>query len=82
MRRTHIHFAAGLAGEQGVISGMRKSCQVLSTAATHDGPPFSRNLSMHARIDGPSEMNASLALIHFSTALFVLQNPPSIVMKT
>lgn len=28
MNRTHIHFAAGLSGETGVISGMRKSCKV------------------------------------------------------
>ena len=26
--RTHIHFAAGLPGSDGIISGMRKSCQV------------------------------------------------------
>lgn len=29
MQRNHIHMAAGLPGEDGVISGMRKSCQVL-----------------------------------------------------
>jgi len=28
MSRTHIHFASGLPKENGVISGMRKSCQV------------------------------------------------------
>lgn len=28
MNRNHIHFASGLLGEDGVISGMRKSCQV------------------------------------------------------
>jgi 2'-phosphotransferase len=28
MRRNHIHFAAGLPGEDGVISGMRKSSQL------------------------------------------------------
>ena len=28
MKRTHIHFASGLPKEDGVISGMRKSCQV------------------------------------------------------
>ncbi len=29
MDRTHIHFAAGLPGESGVISGMRRSCKVI-----------------------------------------------------
>ncbi|XP_045605908.1 tRNA 2'-phosphotransferase 1 isoform X2 [Procambarus clarkii] len=29
MKRTHIHFAPGLPGESGVISGMRSSCQIL-----------------------------------------------------
>ncbi|CAN0508785.1 unnamed protein product, partial [Ectocarpus sp. 8 AP-2014] len=28
MNRTHIHFAAGLPGESGVVSGMRKACKV------------------------------------------------------
>ncbi|MBW0468251.1 hypothetical protein O181_007966 [Austropuccinia psidii MF-1] len=29
LKRTHIHFAAGLLGEDGVISGMRASCDIL-----------------------------------------------------
>ena len=29
MRRQHVHLARGLPGESGVISGMRKSCEVL-----------------------------------------------------
>jgi 2'-phosphotransferase len=29
MKRNHIHFATGLLGEDGVISGMRYSCTVL-----------------------------------------------------
>lgn len=28
MNRNHIHFASGLLGEDGVVSGMRKNCQV------------------------------------------------------
>ena len=28
MARNHIHFAAAMPGEDGVISGMRGSCQV------------------------------------------------------
>jgi len=29
MKRNHIHFATGLIGEEGVISGMRYNCSVL-----------------------------------------------------
>ncbi|XP_060554807.1 uncharacterized protein LOC132715759 [Ruditapes philippinarum] len=29
MNRNHIHFAAGVPGENGVISGMRKTCEVM-----------------------------------------------------
>lgn len=28
MNRMHIHFAPGLPGEGGVVSGMRSSCQI------------------------------------------------------
>lgn len=28
MKRNHIHFASGLPGESGVISGMRKNCEI------------------------------------------------------
>lgn len=44
MARTHIHFAVGLPGESGVISGMRKSAEVLVfvdlARALADGIPF------------------------------------------
>ncbi|CAM9125380.1 unnamed protein product, partial [Ectocarpus sp. 12 AP-2014] len=47
MNRTHIHFAAGLPGESGVISGMRKACKVLIyvdvAAAMSDGVVFFRS---------------------------------------
>eukprot|EP00752_Nemacystus_decipiens_P012256 g10864.t1 len=47
MNRTHIHFAAGLPGESGVISGMRRSCKVLIyvdvAAAMSDGVAFFRS---------------------------------------
>jgi 2'-phosphotransferase len=29
MARNHVHLAAGLPGKDGVISGMRSSCQVV-----------------------------------------------------
>jgi 2'-phosphotransferase len=44
MKRNHIHFARGLPGADGVISGMRSSCQVVLyidlSAAMADGIPF------------------------------------------
>lgn len=47
MKRTHIHCAAGLPGESGVISGMRASCQVLIfidlEKALEDGIQFFRS---------------------------------------
>eukprot|EP00904_Undaria_pinnatifida_P001992 jgi/Undpi1/11794/HiC_scaffold_4.g01493.m1 len=47
MNRTHIHFAAGLPGEAGVISGMRKSCKVFIYVdvgvAMSDGVAFFRS---------------------------------------
>lgn len=47
MKRTHIHFVAGLPGESGVISGMRSSCQVLIyinlRKALEDGIQFFRS---------------------------------------
>ncbi|XP_035695146.1 tRNA 2'-phosphotransferase 1-like isoform X1 [Branchiostoma floridae] len=47
MRRNHIHFAPGEPGEDGVISGMRRTCQVLvfidMEAAMRDGLQFFRS---------------------------------------
>ncbi|CAH1261563.1 TRPT1 [Branchiostoma lanceolatum] len=47
MKRNHIHFAPGEPGEDGVISGMRKTCQVLVfidiAAAMRDGLQFYRS---------------------------------------
>ena len=44
MSRNHIHFATGLLGDDGVISGMRGSCSVLIYVdlekALHDGIKF------------------------------------------
>lgn len=44
MGRTHIHLAPGLPGEQGVISGMRKNCDLAIyidvPKAISDGIPF------------------------------------------
>ncbi|KAL1921301.1 uncharacterized protein VTP21DRAFT_11017 [Calcarisporiella thermophila] len=47
MNRNHIHFAPGLAGEDGVISGMRKSAEVFiyidAKKAMADGIEFFRS---------------------------------------
>ncbi|XP_052768030.1 uncharacterized protein LOC128208509 [Mya arenaria] len=47
MNRNHIHFAAGLPGQGGVISGMRSSCEVIIylnlKKALEDGIPFFRS---------------------------------------
>lgn len=44
MARNHVHFARGLPGESGVVSGMRSSAEVLIyvdvVAAVRDGVPF------------------------------------------
>jgi 2'-phosphotransferase len=47
MRRQHIHCAAGEPGDEGVISGMRRSCQIYIyidvAAALADGYKFYRS---------------------------------------
>ena len=47
MKRTHIHFASGLPKDDGVISGMRKSCQVYiyvdAAKCARDGVVFYRS---------------------------------------
>ncbi|KAI8614757.1 phosphotransferase KptA/Tpt1 [Chytriomyces sp. MP71] len=47
MNRNHIHFAVGRPGESGVISGMRKTCEVLifidAQKAMFDGIRFFRS---------------------------------------
>lgn len=44
MARNNIHMALGMPGKNGVISGMRNSCQVVVdvnlTQAVFDGVPF------------------------------------------
>ncbi|KAG0031199.1 hypothetical protein BGZ81_001625 [Podila clonocystis] len=56
MSRNHIHMAAGLLGESGVISGMRKSCNLyiyIDTAkAIQDGIKFSRTSNSVILSDG------------------------------
>ncbi|XP_064621919.1 tRNA 2'-phosphotransferase 1-like [Lineus longissimus] len=57
MNRTHIHFAPGEPGEDGVISGMRQNCQIIIfldiQKAISDGIPFS--LSANNVILSPGE---------------------------
>ena len=59
MKRHHIHFAAGLLGEQGVISGMRRTCQIYvyidAGKCARDGIVFFRSdngVLLTAGIDG------------------------------
>uniref|UniRef100_A0A7S1KLI4 2'-phosphotransferase n=1 Tax=Percolomonas cosmopolitus TaxID=63605 RepID=A0A7S1KLI4_9EUKA len=56
MSRQHIHFASGMPGENGVISGMRSSCQVIvfvdMEAAMKDGIKFFRSANGVILSDG------------------------------
>lgn len=59
MTRNHIHFAPGLPKEEGVISGMRGSCDVIieidMEQAIKDGIPFyisTNNVILTEGIDG------------------------------
>jgi len=59
MSRNHIHFAPGLPKEEGVISGMRGSCDIIvqidMEAAIKDGIPFyisSNNVILTEGVDG------------------------------
>ncbi|CAM9456104.1 unnamed protein product, partial [Ascophyllum nodosum] len=53
MNRMHIHFAAGLPGVKGVVSGIRRDCQVLIyvdvALAMADGITFFRSSNNHNR---------------------------------
>ena len=59
MNRNHIHFAPGLPKEQGVISGMRGSCDIIvqidMESAMKDGIAFyisSNNVILTEGVDG------------------------------
>ena len=59
MSRTHIHMAAGMPGENEVISGMRKSCDVYvyidGVKCAEDGVEFYRSANgviLSAGVDG------------------------------
>lgn len=59
MNRNHIHFAPGLPKEEGVISGMRSSCDIIiqidMQAAMKDGIPFyisTNNVILTEGVDG------------------------------
>ncbi|KAJ3258430.1 hypothetical protein HK104_006989, partial [Borealophlyctis nickersoniae] len=62
MNRQHMHFAAGLLGQEGVISGMRKTCDVFiyidMEKAVADGIKFYRsanNVILSSGMDGVLE---------------------------
>ncbi|RUS28902.1 hypothetical protein BC938DRAFT_481296 [Jimgerdemannia flammicorona] len=56
MRRNHIHFAAGMLGDEGVISGMRKTCDLFVHVdvemAIADGIIFYRSANNVILTDG------------------------------
>lgn len=68
MGRQHIHFAQGLPGQSGVISGMRSSCQVLiyidMAKALADGIPFFR--SENGVILSPGDKSGCVATAYFA----------------
>ncbi|XP_041467596.1 tRNA 2'-phosphotransferase 1-like [Lytechinus variegatus] len=73
MNRTHIHFAQGEPGADGVISGMRKSCQIMIFidlhAAMQDGIKFF--LSKNGVILSPGDRNGILRTRYFRRVLQV-----------
>ena len=68
MGRTHIHFAAGLPGTDGVISGMLRSCSLLIYVhlprALADGFVFAR--SSNNVILCPGNQDGFLPAAYFS----------------
>ncbi|XP_072031619.1 tRNA 2'-phosphotransferase 1-like [Amphiura filiformis] len=73
MKRTHIHFAQGEPGEDGVISGMRASCQVMIflnlQKALQDGLHFF--LSKNGVVLSPGDANGIIHPKYFSQVLRV-----------
>ncbi|XP_062379896.1 tRNA 2'-phosphotransferase 1 isoform X2 [Sardina pilchardus] len=71
MGRTHIHLASGLPGEQGVISGMRKNCDVAIyidvPKAISDGIPFF--WSENGVLLTPGDSEGKLAPCYFRRAV-------------
>jgi 2'-phosphotransferase len=67
MKRNHIHFAPGLPGQDGVISGMRGSCQVLiyinMKKALEDGLKFFR--SSNNVILSPGDVDGYIKPLYF-----------------
>ncbi|XP_042561264.1 tRNA 2'-phosphotransferase 1 [Clupea harengus] len=71
MGRTHIHLASGLPGAQGVISGMRKNCDLVIyidvLKAISDGIPFF--WSENGVLLTPGDSEGKLAPCYFSRAM-------------
>ncbi|XP_076148362.1 tRNA 2'-phosphotransferase 1 isoform X1 [Alosa pseudoharengus] len=71
MGRTHIHLAPGLPGEQGVISGMRKNCELAIyidvPKAVSDGIPFF--WSENGVLLTPGDSEGKLAPCYFRRAV-------------
>jgi len=68
MNRNHIHFASGLPGQDGVISGMRKSCQIHvfldNDKCAQDGIPFYKSDNGVVLTPGATE-DGTLPVIYF-----------------
>ncbi|XP_786744.1 tRNA 2'-phosphotransferase 1 [Strongylocentrotus purpuratus] len=71
MNRTHIHFAQGVPGADGVISGMRRSCQVMIfidlPAALRGGVKFF--LSKNGVVLSPGDKDGILRTRYFSSVM-------------
>ncbi|XP_061173981.1 uncharacterized protein LOC133183065 isoform X2 [Saccostrea echinata] len=71
MNRNHIHFAAGEPGENGVISGMRSSCEVIikinMEKALESGLKFFRSANNVILCSG--DENGFIRPCHFETVL-------------
>ena len=53
MNRNHIHFASGLLGENGVISGMRSSCEICIY------------IDLEKALKGKGNMNSRISLLQY-----------------
>lgn len=82
MERNHIHFAAGIPGQDGVISGMRRTCQILifvnGTLCARDGIQFYRSYNgvlLTDGIDGNLPLKYISHVTHIDGTIILDQRP-------